>query len=1826
MNEPRKLIRQLFFILTILTISTFAAPINNFPVKLIQPDGTVLHCFVSGDEYHNWIHDENNYTIIQNPNTGYYVYAKSEGGEVTASEYIVGRVNPAVLGLEKGINLSADEMYLKRSQSLKQKYSDINRAPSTGTINNLVVFIRFSDESEYTDLISIYNDMLNNNSPGYNSMNNYYDEVSYGTLDVVSTFYPSNYTTTVVSYQDANPRSYYQPYNAVTNPNGYQTEDESGTREHTLLMNAVLAIRSQVSAGLNLDGDSDGRIDNMTFIVQGDPDGWSDLLWPHKWQLHTYNVTINGKRVWTYNFQLQNSLMSSGVGVLCHEMFHSIGAPDLYHYTNNGIAPVGKWDIMENDENPPQHMTAYMKFRYGNWINSIPEITTSGNYNLNPLTNAASNCYKIASPNSATEYFVVEYRRAVGTFESSLPGTGLIVYRINTTVDGEGNRNGPPDEVYIYRPNGTNSINGIIDQANFSSDVGRTSISDITNPSSFLSNGAPGGLNINNVGSSGNTISFDVQIGASADNLTLTSPNGGENWQVGDVKTITWTSSPLLSNRNYQYTKEIPGKTNVEQHGNELNNITNVVNVQIDYSTNNGGVWNSIVGSTANDGNYQWTIPNTPSSNCLVRIIDADNAATFDVSDASFTISAASGTVTNLDDGFETYGDFNLQFQPWTLVDLDGSGTWSIDNVDFTNENSQMAYIIFNPSQTTPALSSTWAAHTGNKYAACFAATSPPNNDWLITPQISLGDNGLLTFWAKSITSQYGLERFKVGVSTSDNNPVNFTVISAGSYVEAPTNWTEYSYDLSSYAGQDIYIAIVCVSNDAFVFMVDDVSVTSQQSNPTITVTSPNGGESWEAESNHSITWNSQDVTNVKIEYSSNGGSTWNTIIASTPSDGTYTWVLPDIESTNCLVRITDTGDPSVTDVSDNVFEIYKEGSITVTSPNGGESWEAQSQHNITWASQNVTYVKIEYSSNSGGTWNTLSNSTIASAGQYNWTLPNIESILCMVRVSDASNSNVSDVSDALFRIYKPGSITVNIPNGGESWEAQSQYNITWSSSNVTNVGIDYSTNNGSTWLNITGSTPASNGSYNWTVPNVSSEECLVKVYDADNPAVEDISDATFHITSAPEESITVLLPNGGEQLEIGTEYSIAWSSTSLSSPVKGVFDTRERGIYKKSEKVYSTKRSEVNPAMIDIVDISLSTDNGGTWNIIVSSAPNTESYPWTVVGPTSNSCLIKITDSSDPEIFDVSNGIFSIIESGGSGLTQFSDDFENHSDFAVEFGDWILLDNDGSTTYGISGADFPNEHSAMAFMTFNPFQTTPALSENWAPHSGSRYVVCFASTNPPNNDWLITPKISVDGQTELKFWARSYTDQYGLEQFIVGITEDLSSFTAISGSTPVEAPVEWTEYIYDLSQFDGRDIYVSIQCISNDAFAFMVDDFSIESTEPTGSITVTYPNGGESFTTGDNINITWESTNVENVDIQYSTNSGTGWNSIVTSLINTGNYNWEIPNVISDDYLIKVISSQNPTIFDASNGTFTVFDVPVATTFEEDFESHEDFSLTIGQMTMWDMDGSLTYGIDGSDFEHEGEAMSFIVFNPSSTNPPLGGSWGANGGDKYAACFAATTPPNVDWLITPKVSVSENYVVRFWAKSITSSYGLERFIVAVSGGELVIDDFEIISGVDYIEAPTEWTEYTFELPAELNACYVGINCLSDDAFVFMIDDIYVGPVTSVDDNEQTLPSQFTLEQNYPNPFNPTTIIKYSIPNVADAFNASRVNVTLKVYNILGSEIRTLVNETQSPGVYEIEFDAGNLSSGIYYYRIAIHSGRLTSGKYSEVRKMILVK
>ncbi|MGC8858889.1 MAG: T9SS type A sorting domain-containing protein, partial [Ignavibacteria bacterium] len=104
---------------------------------------------------------------------------------------------------------------------------------------------------------------------------------------------------------------------------------------------------------------------------------------------------------------------------------------------------------------------------------------------------------------------------------------------------------------------------------------------------------------------------------------------------------------------------------------------------------------------------------------------------------------------------------------------------------------------------------------------------------------------------------------------------------------------------------------------------------------------------------------------------------------------------------------------------------------------------------------------------------------------------------------------------------------------------------------------------------------------------------------------------------------------------------------------------------------------------------------------------------------------------------------------------------------------------------------------------------------------------------------------------------------------------------------------------------------------------------------------------------------------------------------------------------------------------------------------------------------------------------------------------------------------------------------------------------------------------------------------------------------------------LVIVPVGGVQNNTSTLPMEYRLSQNYPNPFNPVTKISFDIPKQG--------LVTLKVYDVLGREVRTLINEVKNAGSYTVDFNASELASGVYFYKLEVNG-------FTDVKRMMLIK
>lgn len=504
-------------IVTLCGYTTLAAPIADLPTTVIQPNGEELTLLASGDEYFNYLHDADGNIIIKNYNTGYYTYAQIENGNVIAGDVIVTNT-PSEGSMPISPNTIIFEDIPQEYIQNKYENSPLNENTAANlnarglvnerkthpflneTVNNIVIFIDFPDVEFNSSLDAEYfNSILNTND---NSLKSWFDTASYGKTSLVSHLYPVPNGSMLATYTDIYPRTTYQVHHKDENGNDvYMLNGEVISRttlEHDLLQRAVNAVSNQISEELNVDVDENNYVDSVTFIIAGNSGAWDTLLWSHKWSMNR-DATINGKRVSTYTFVMENRLKpnSSYDSVLQHELYHLYGAPDLYHYSSGtSYVGVGRWDIMNDTKG--QMTSMYMKYKYGNWIDEIPEIKDDTcTYTINKNTLPTNNCYVLRTPYSANEFFVVEYRKKEEPFEDMIPGDGVVIFRIDSRFNGNSSYNGTTrlDEVFVSRNPPANSA-----RYPYYSDT----------VSLKLEDGTDAGITLNNFVLSGDTASFNV--------------------------------------------------------------------------------------------------------------------------------------------------------------------------------------------------------------------------------------------------------------------------------------------------------------------------------------------------------------------------------------------------------------------------------------------------------------------------------------------------------------------------------------------------------------------------------------------------------------------------------------------------------------------------------------------------------------------------------------------------------------------------------------------------------------------------------------------------------------------------------------------------------------------------------------------------------------------------------------------------------------------------------------------------------------------------------------------------------------------------------------------------------------------------------------------------------------------------------------------------------------------------------------------------------------------------------------------------------------------
>jgi len=224
--------------------------------------------------------------------------------------------------------------------------------------------------------------------------------------------------------------------------------------------------------------------------------------------------------------------------------------------------------------------------------------------------------------------------------------------------------------------------------------------------------------------------------------------------------------------------------------------------------------------------------------------------------------------------------------------------------------------------------------------------------------------------------------------------------------------------------------------------------------------------------------------------------------------------------------------------------------------------------------------------------------------------------------------------------------------------------------------------------------------------------------------------------------------------------------------------------------------------------------------------------------------------------------------------------------------------------------------------------------------------------------------------------------------------------------------------------------------------------------------------------------------------------------------------------------------------------------------------------------------------------------------------------------GAQAAVCAWQQIGIGEDWLITPRWNIEAGDSLAFWLRPFFVGHPPDSLAVRVSTTDSNMSSFTVrilylAEGNGYPATPT-YQRYAVSLNQFAGlGIFIAFKHMDQNGDGIFIDDVSVerpepSGITTINQN----PDKFKLYQNYPNPFNPVSKIKFDLPV---SKGASGMTTKFVIYDILGKEAAVLVNEQLKPGTYEIEWNAAEYPSGVYYYK-------LVAGVYAETKKMILLK
>jgi len=1300
--------------------------------------------------------------------------------------------------------------------------------------------------------------------------------------------------------------------------------------------------------------------------------------------------------------------------------------------------------------------------------------------------------------------------------------------------------------------------------------------------------------------------------------IELLSPSGGERWAAGSTQTITWSS-------------------------------TGVSSVDITYSIDGGINWKVIVEKTdAAKESFTWEVPNDPSDNCKVKVIDVSDLNHFDESDDPFEILKAlnnenanfaldtnlgeAGQQNNLPVGNVGPGDpvgFAVYAADWlTTSTARITMTWDpgkaafaymLDSMDGRRVDINGANIVL------PAEKNVLAKSGGT-----VTMNITEQSEGSITLLLTGASN--LTAAAPVISS--GLALFAAFETTSDFGADDSIII-------------EVNVNLSDKSG---------IAND---LGIRRFRVFSRKT--LLSITTPAGDDELIGGEPFEITWTSEGISKIRIEMSVDNGVNWFPVAEDVDaSAGRHEITIPLENSTECLVRAFNMENDEMLFESD-LFSIMTEDAptLTLTSPSGGEQLIFGQPYTIEWESENVPEIRIALSTEGGvkGSFVWIATNVDASVGSFEWNdwkffdgndwtpIEEINSTECVIGLIQTDNAEVVDYSGR-FTIT-PGEIEPSVelltPNGGERWEVDSTQRIEWTAQGVDTIELviyfEGFEGDGPFWLsNETKSIDASIGYYDWTVvaqDNREFTECYIGVREFENFNLKDYNDEPITIYTAPFIEITD--PSGGEEWTVRSEQYLFWDSAS-----------------------------------IDKVKIEYSTDNGATYKVIESAYTDWGGYVWTVPEDVSNDCKVKVSDASNSDLQDVSEGTFSIIKGNFVSVTSpnkgqawavgavydirwtfegvdtvrielSTDNGENWEEIAASVSastamyTWLVPDR-ASTQCKIRLTDVSNdtvtgesEAFSIAKSEIN-IQHTPITTKQQndeiifsaqvtSNEEIKQVMIYYDQTGDRVFDNQLEMTDSGGGNYTATLQAGIFTAR-GMEYYITAsdtasketrtpVGEDYHSIDAlvsnIKSVQTVKGGSAQTSYRMVSIPLALKEKNIVNQLLGRLPQGEMGPDWRIFRYSPGSDTPGEYPNI-QGFTPGtaywviatDDFQLSAAKGNTVTTSGSFRIDLEPGWNDIANPW--QFDISWSDIENPSGANLSALYSYQgkwsDPTSYSKTMESWEGYAVKNLETSARIIYLQPKSALAVGKQIAdisvadWKLSIIATAGLAVDSANHIGvraDASDEWDRHDHVEPPPVG--------DYVSVLF-----PHRDWTKYPY-----DYTVDFrppgdtvsWNFDVKSNIGRERISIDIEGVGELPERYALFVLDRTSGKPVELSGTTFG--------FISDNGITERQYTLVIttDEELGGG-----DNPAS-PEQFITASSYPNPFNPQATIRYtlSMPGM----------VKISVFNSVGQSVRVYDHGFRSQGVHEFVFDAADLTTGLYIFRVE-------SGKASVTNKMLFMK